>query len=46
MELIEDLKDELINIINQNQEEKVIIFKEGFINDDLLVGGNGNETIV
>lgn len=33
MELVEELKDNLINIINQNQEEKIIIFKEGFIND-------------
>lgn len=33
MELEKDLKDELINIINQNQEKKIIIFKEGFIND-------------
>ena len=33
MELVEELKDNLINIINQNQEEKIIIFKEGFINN-------------
>lgn len=33
MELVEDLKDKLIDIINQNKEEKIIVFKEGFIND-------------
>ena len=46
MELIKELKDNIINIINQSQEEKIIIFEEGFINNDLLVGGNGDETIV
>lgn len=46
MDLVKELKDKLINVINQNQEEKIIIFEEGFINDDLLVGGNGDETIV
>jgi hypothetical protein len=46
IELVEDLKDGLINIINQNQKEKIIIFEEGFINDDFLVSGNRNETII
>lgn len=34
------------NVINQNQEEKIIIFEEGFVNDDLLIGGNGDEIVV
>ena len=34
MELVEDLKDELIDIINKNQEEKIIVFKEGFMNNN------------
>ena len=46
MELVKELKDKLINAINQNQEEKIIIFEKDYINDDLLVGGNGDETIV
>lgn len=46
MELVKELKEKIINIINQNQEEKTIIFEEGFVNDDLLVGGNGDETII
>ena len=33
MELVEELKNNLINIINQIQEEKIIVFKEGFINN-------------
>lgn len=33
MELIKELKDNIINIINQSQKEKIIIFEEGFIND-------------
>ena len=46
MELVEDLKDEIINIINHNQEEKIIVFKKGFSENDLLVGGNGDESII
>jgi hypothetical protein len=35
---VDDFEDKMWNMIKQNQGE--------FINDDLLVGGNGDETIV
>lgn len=48
MELVKELKNKLFNIIEkeENIEETTIKFDEGYINDDLLVGGNGDETIV
>lgn len=48
MELVKELKDKLFNIIEkeENIEEITIKFEKDYINDDLLVGGNGDEIIV
>ena len=48
MELVKELKDKFFNIIDkeENVGEITIKFEKDYINNDLLVGGNGDETIV
>lgn len=48
MELIKELQEKLFNIIEkeENVGEITIKFEKDYMNDDLLVGGNGDENII
>lgn len=48
MKLVKELQEKIFNIIEKenNIEEITIKFEKEYMNDDLLVGGNGDETIV
>lgn len=48
MELVKELQEKLFNIIQKEENigEITIKFEKEFIDDDLLVGGNGDETII
>lgn len=48
MELVKELKEKLFNIIKkeENVKEIAIKFEKDYMNDDLLVGGNEDETII